>query len=139
LLNIAEQLGNCTRGVRGCQGEEDENKRVPRQTTSHALPQQGTLQREPESLTPDLAAATIGVLITKLVDLVNKLVEGVGVIRWELDLWYEVWNRAGSEGLDTWYELGAEAGNGRLEVSEGGLAESDVASDLTVAPGWEEG
>ena len=23
----------------------------------------------------------------------------------ELDLWYEMWDRAGSQGLDTWYEL----------------------------------
>lgn len=26
-------------------------------------------------------------------------------MKWELDLWYETWNRAGSEGLDTWHEL----------------------------------
>lgn len=25
--------------------------------------------------------------------------------RSELDLWYELWDRAGSQGLDTWYEL----------------------------------
>jgi len=25
--------------------------------------------------------------------------------RSELDLWYEMWDRAGSQGLDTWYEL----------------------------------
>ncbi len=23
----------------------------------------------------------------------------------ELDLWYEMWDRAGSQGLDTWYEI----------------------------------
>lgn len=23
----------------------------------------------------------------------------------ELDLWYELWDRAGRQGLDTWYEL----------------------------------
>jgi hypothetical protein len=28
-----------------------------------------------------------------------------GVVKWELDLWYEMWDRAGSQGLDTWYEL----------------------------------
>ena len=26
-------------------------------------------------------------------------------MKWELDLWYEMWDRAGSQGLDTWYEL----------------------------------
>jgi hypothetical protein len=26
------------------------------------------------------------------------------VVKWELDLWYELWNRAGSQGLDTWYD-----------------------------------
>lgn len=26
-------------------------------------------------------------------------------VKWELDLWYEMWDRAGSQGLDTWYEL----------------------------------
>ena len=23
----------------------------------------------------------------------------------ELDLWYEMWDRAGSQGLDTWYDM----------------------------------
>ena len=27
------------------------------------------------------------------------------MVKWELDLWYEIWDRAGSQGLDTWYEL----------------------------------
>ena len=26
-------------------------------------------------------------------------------VKWDLDLWYEMWDRAGSQGLDTWYEL----------------------------------
>ena len=26
------------------------------------------------------------------------------MVEWELDLWYELWDRAGSQGLDTWYE-----------------------------------
>ncbi len=25
-------------------------------------------------------------------------------MKWELDLWYELWDRAGSQGLDTWYD-----------------------------------
>ena len=54
-------------------------------------------------------------------------------MRWELDLWYEMWDRAGSQGLDTWYELpdAKRAGGGRdahpsLEVD--GL---DVTSSQT--------
>ncbi len=27
-------------------------------------------------------------------------------MKWDLDLWYELWDRAGSQGLDTWYDLG---------------------------------
>ena len=26
------------------------------------------------------------------------------MVEWELDLWYELWDRAGSQGLDTWYD-----------------------------------
>jgi hypothetical protein len=26
-------------------------------------------------------------------------------MKWELDLWYELWDRAGSQGLDTWYDV----------------------------------
>ena len=26
-------------------------------------------------------------------------------VKWELDLGYERWDRAGSKGVDTWYEL----------------------------------
>jgi len=31
-------------------------------------------------------------------------------VKWELDLWNEMWDRAGSQGLDTWYPIG-----GRVE------------------------
>jgi hypothetical protein len=36
-------------------------------------------------------------------------------VKWELDLWYEMWDRAGSQGLDTWYELphGKRRGGGQ--------------------------
>lgn len=27
---------------------------------------------------------------------------GLGVTKWELILWYELWGRAGSQGPDTW-------------------------------------
>ena len=30
-------------------------------------------------------------------------------MKWDLDLWYELWERAGSQGLDTWYDLRGEA------------------------------
>jgi len=30
----------------------------------------------------------------------------------DLDLWYELWDRAGSQGLDTWYELQDEVRDG---------------------------
>ncbi len=33
-------------------------------------------------------------------------------VKWELDLWYEMWDRAGSQGLDTWYELPRRKGKG---------------------------
>jgi hypothetical protein len=33
----------------------------------------------------------------------------VGKMKWDLDLWYELWERAGSQGLDTWYDLRGEA------------------------------
>jgi hypothetical protein len=33
-------------------------------------------------------------------------------MKWELDLWYELWDRAGSQGLDTWYELRNEVRDG---------------------------
>jgi hypothetical protein len=37
---------------------------------------------------------------------------GGGKMKWELDLWYELWDRAGSQGLDTWYELRGEVRDG---------------------------
>ena len=44
-------------------------------------------------------------------------------MKWELDLWYELWDRAGSQGLDTWYELRKEVrdgpGVGRTTEAEG--------------------
>jgi len=37
-------------------------------------------------------------------------------MKWELDLWYELWDRAGSQGLDTWYELRDEGRDGPAVV-----------------------
>ena len=33
-------------------------------------------------------------------------------MKWELDLWYELWDRAGSQGLDTWYDVKGEVREG---------------------------
>ena len=33
-------------------------------------------------------------------------------MKWDLDLWYELWDRVGSQGLDTWHELRGEARDG---------------------------
>jgi hypothetical protein len=33
-------------------------------------------------------------------------------MKWDLDLWYELWDRAGSQGLDTWYDPRGEARDG---------------------------
>lgn len=30
-------------------------------------------------------------------------------MKWELDLWYELWDRAGSQGLDTWHDIRGDA------------------------------
>ncbi len=35
------------------------------------------------------------------------------MVKWELDLWYELWDRAGSQGLDTWYDPSAAGVEGR--------------------------
>ena len=35
-------------------------------------------------------------------------------VKWELDLWYEMWDRAGSQGLDTWYELSRGKAGGEV-------------------------
>ena len=33
-------------------------------------------------------------------------------MKWDLDLWYELWDRAGSQGLDNWYEPQGQAREG---------------------------
>jgi hypothetical protein len=40
-------------------------------------------------------------------NIVDKRANGPGGrgVKWELDLWYEMWDRAGSQGLDNWYPL----------------------------------
>jgi hypothetical protein len=34
-------------------------------------------------------------------------------MKWDLDLWYELWDRAGSQELDTWHELRGEVRDGQ--------------------------
>jgi hypothetical protein len=51
-------------------------------------------------------------------------------VKWELDLWYEMWDRAGSQGLDTWYELphGKRRGGGREANEHPAVDRLDEAS-----------
>jgi len=45
------------------------------------------------------------------------------VVKWELDLWYELWDRAGSQGLDTWYDPRGAGGEAKIpEVPDAGDA-----------------
>lgn len=57
---------------------------------------------------------------TKIVDKTNKAVpEGVlETMKLELDVWRELWDRAGSRGLDIWYEL-PEAAEEEVEPDRG--------------------
>ena len=53
-------------------------------------------------------------------------------VKWELDLWYEMWDRAGSQGLDTWYELprtkGTRTGRGAAPANK--IDSLDVTSSV---------
>ena len=53
-------------------------------------------------------------------------------MKWELDLWYELWNRAGSQGLDTWYDV-------KGEVREGPAGARDAEGPDEVQDGLPEG
>ena len=39
------------------------------------------------------------------------------MVNWELDLWYELWDRAGSQGLDTWYDPRGAGVEGQLPTA----------------------
>ena len=69
-------------------------------------PDQKNRRRRPQFLTPPIRSYTL--LSTYKV---NN--DGGWGMKWELDLWYELWDRAGSQGLDTWYELPNEGSEGR--------------------------
>lgn len=47
------------------------------------------------------------------------------MVKWELDLWYELWDRAGGQGLDTWYDPRGAGGEDRT------LPPSTEAGDAT--------
>jgi hypothetical protein len=49
-------------------------------------------------------------------------------VKWELDLWYEMWDRAGSQGLDTWYELPRRKGDVRGAAPATDIDGLDVTS-----------
>jgi len=50
-------------------------------------------------------------------------------MKWELDLWYELWNRAGSQGLDTWYDPRGEARNGPTTGRDPDVEASDPVQE----------
>ncbi len=53
-------------------------------------------------------------------------------VKWELDLWHETWDRAGSQGLDTWYELPRRKGTGDVR---GAAPATDIDGlDVTSSP-----
>jgi hypothetical protein len=41
-------------------------------------------------------------------------------MKWELDLWYELWDRAGSQGLDTWHDIRGDARDDPGRTSDAG-------------------
>ena len=51
------------------------------------------------------------------------------MVKWELDLWYELWDRAGSHGLDTWYDPRAAGVEGQPPAT------ADTGDVTDVEPG----
>ena len=45
------------------------------------------------------------------------------MVKWELDLWYELWERAGSQGLDTWYDPRGVGGEAKAPEDAGEVAD----------------
>lgn len=52
-------------------------------------------------------------------------------MKWDLDLWYELWDRAGSQGLDNWYDMRGEARDGPLFDRERDAEVVDKTQDRT--------
>lgn len=57
-------------------------------------------------------------------------------VKGELDLWREIWDRVGSQGLDTWYELprGKREGGGRDVHRPPDIDGLDATSSLAELP-----
>jgi hypothetical protein len=53
----------------------------------------------------------------------------VGEMKWDLDLWYELWDRAGAQGLDTWYDPRGEARDGPAPGHKLDAESLDAAQD----------
>lgn len=53
-------------------------------------------------------------------------------MKWGLDLWYELWDRAGSQGLDSWYELRGEGRDGRAHDLDSEGEGPDSARDGSI-------
>jgi hypothetical protein len=52
-------------------------------------------------------------------------------VKRELDLWYEMWDRVGSQGLDTWYDM---RGRLRSEDESGSVPSVDGLDDVPPEP-----
>jgi hypothetical protein len=50
-------------------------------------------------------------------------------MKWDLDLWYELWDRAGSQGLDNWYDPRGEVCDGSDTGRTPEADASDTAED----------
>ena len=50
-------------------------------------------------------------------------------MKWDLDLWYELWDRAGSQGLDTWYDPRGGAQEGQASSHELDAEGPDAAQE----------
>ena len=50
-------------------------------------------------------------------------------MKWDLDLWYELWDRAGSQGLDTWYDPRSEVRDGPASGYRLDAESPDTAQD----------
>jgi len=50
-------------------------------------------------------------------------------MKWELDLWYELWDRAGSQGLDTWHDIKGDMRNTQTSGHTPDAASPEIPED----------
>jgi hypothetical protein len=50
-------------------------------------------------------------------------------MKWDLDLWYELWDKAGSQGLDTWYDPRGGAQDGPASGHKQDTESPDAAQE----------